>query len=658
MLNNQAMTDFSAPTPLDVIQPPPPPRRRSQRLARGVSRFRPFRAASPVWEFVALAAVLLLFALGLAGLQRDALWFDEAKTALYTGARHFGPLSIDQIVENLRLYDPWQSPGYFVLLRVWTAFVGWSDFAARYLSLLFGVATVAAVYRIGRDFVQARTGAYAAVILAGSALFIHYQHEMRPYTLYALMTCLAVWGYWEALHSVRRWRWGLVVLLIGLLGLAYSHVLALFTAIGIGVYHLLFAVRNRRWWLIVAVQALAALLFLPWLTVTLRVIGLAQSDTVRQAVALQGEQIVTQLLEAFSNNSLVLILVLLALSLLGLRQRFDRFLWVWLVAAVGSAVTLSFVVPAFIHVRYLMSVWVALALLGGMGLERLAMHQRELATFVLAAWFLVGSVMSFDNTFYESLANSRYSIPRQPFVTMAGRTATHVRAQDALVIHSAPPGEEWSTDDTHAYYFDDIAAPVYHMELLQPIASDALEAVYDATVDATLGDVPVVYVTVLKEVPHTRRRDAFYSELAQTHTRCATLQDDAALSETVYAGNRRIPQALFEGGVAVQPLWDAPVISDDTLTLLLGWQVDTRLVAEDTYSVGLQLLDGDGSLVSQWDAGLPTGATPCAWATLPLDAVAPGRYELVTLVYDYRTGQRLLESSGDDAVQVATVEVP
>jgi hypothetical protein len=65
---------------------------------------------------VIFALCLLAFGLGARMLNADVLWFDEAKTVFFTGAKPFGPLTSAQIWDHLAQNDPWQTPGYFIRL--------------------------------------------------------------------------------------------------------------------------------------------------------------------------------------------------------------------------------------------------------------------------------------------------------------------------------------------------------------------------------------------------------------------------------------------------------------------------------------------------------------------------------------------------------------
>src|SRR5439155_20847121 len=80
------------------------------------------------------AAILLLaFAVRIYRLGAQSLWVDEAFSI--NGAR-LGPLLSG-------VQDPGQPPLYGVLLALWVPLAGAGEFAARYLSLIAGVAAVA-----------------------------------------------------------------------------------------------------------------------------------------------------------------------------------------------------------------------------------------------------------------------------------------------------------------------------------------------------------------------------------------------------------------------------------------------------------------------------------------------------------------------------------
>lgn len=79
---------------------------------------------------------------------------------------------------------------YYLLLRGWLVF-GSSEAYIRTLSVLPAVATVPAVYALGRRLFDARAGLIAAFLLALNAYEVRYAQEARSYSLYPLLCVLS-----------------------------------------------------------------------------------------------------------------------------------------------------------------------------------------------------------------------------------------------------------------------------------------------------------------------------------------------------------------------------------------------------------------------------------------------------------------------------------
>jgi len=599
---------------------------------------------SPVWM---MGVLLLAFFLGIRLLNADALWFDEAKTALYTGFPPFEPFSPIDVWQELAQWDPWQSPLYFMVLNLWTQVVGWSDFATRYLSLLTGMLAIAMVYRLGMSIHSRELGFYTVTILVGSSLTIHYLHELRPYAQYILMTALTAWAYWRIITLKTAKPIHYALLFLGLVGLAYTHVLSLLTAFGIGAYHLVFIRKDRKWLMVSGVAILAGASFLPWVGHILRIIGLANDDAARQAVSLFGFEIIDVLLHSFSNGNALFLIGLLLLSLL-IRHRSIVFIWFWVVIALTITLILSEIVPAFIHIRYLMSIWTPLALLGGFGI--LALKQRQISPVIpLTLWLIVGASTAWDTRFFETLPNSHYNIPRASFVEMAEHVGNLSVRDDTFVIHSAIPNEEWMTDDTHNSYFSRIDASILHLERLIPeIAYDANATIYRDVTNATIGNDDIVWVGLLKDVPFTRRRDTFMDALQQTHTHCHTLMDDETLNLNVYARQSNRPQGALFGDNAIQvALWRGlPIDVTTGFDTLITWTWLDDAINRSLYSASFFVNDENNETVYQIDFGIPQVDAPCAVVEIP--ELPVGEYTFNTRIYNWQTGERMLTVDEDD----------
>ncbi len=125
--------------------------------------------------------LLIAFALRLWQLGAQSLWYDEAVSVFIAQQ----PLP-DLIAHTAGDVHP---PLYYILLHVWLALAGSTEFAAAYFSLFFGVLLVALVCRLARDQFGTNAGVIAAFLVALSSFNLWYSQEVRMYTLVA---CLAV----------------------------------------------------------------------------------------------------------------------------------------------------------------------------------------------------------------------------------------------------------------------------------------------------------------------------------------------------------------------------------------------------------------------------------------------------------------------------------
>src|SRR5258708_1522279 len=133
------------------------------------------------------------------------LWLDEATSALTSKmilADFFGKFMTGD-------FNP---PLYYLTLRVWAAFFGTSEIALRSLSVLFGIATIYLVYKLG--------GKIAALLLATSGLHIYYSQETRMYSMSTFLVTLTMFSFMKILDKKARglW-WGIFALTLGLIGL-------------------------------------------------------------------------------------------------------------------------------------------------------------------------------------------------------------------------------------------------------------------------------------------------------------------------------------------------------------------------------------------------------------------------------------------------------
>jgi uncharacterized membrane protein len=203
-----------------------------------------------------LAITLLGFALRLAFLGRQSLWYDEAFSLAV--ARADWPTFWAAL-----LSDGVHPPGYYLLLRGSLALFGAGEFALRFPSVLAGTLAVPLTYQLGRVLSSRRWGLAAALLLALNPFALWYAQEAR---MYSLLLCLSIAGgyaFWRlaARPDFRRW---LGLAFVSTLGFSV-HYFAFVFSLAQFIYLVASLRRNHRvlrWW--VAAQAAAFLTFLPW----------------------------------------------------------------------------------------------------------------------------------------------------------------------------------------------------------------------------------------------------------------------------------------------------------------------------------------------------------------------------------------------------------
>jgi len=218
-----------------------------------------------LWGVGLLLLILVGFAVRIHHIDAQSLWGDEG-WAVY----HASQGSVPRVIAEA-YYTGNHPPLYFLNLFLWMEAAGRSEFALRYLSLLFGVVTVPVMAVLGRRLGGRGVGVLAGLFQAIGPYPVYYSQEARMYPQAICFVVLAAYFFWRlsAAQETRTFLMGTgYVLSTALAG--YSHVFAWPVLVGQGVFLLVDLVWRRSGaWRSVArglVSQLAALgLFLPWL---------------------------------------------------------------------------------------------------------------------------------------------------------------------------------------------------------------------------------------------------------------------------------------------------------------------------------------------------------------------------------------------------------
>jgi hypothetical protein len=559
---------------------------------------------------------------------------------------------IERVYENQFVHEN-NPPGYYLALAGWGGLVGWTEFAARALSLLAGLLAVALTYRLGCDLATPMVGLIAATALGTSAFFIYYLHELRPYAFSLPFIVGVVWAYWRVITTRERRR-PAVALAVSAAGLLYTHYFAALAVGAVVLYHLLFVPKTRGWWRAALVLIVAGGLFLPWLGATLEAIARldTQDEPFRQASALSAGQMVERLLFMFSNGNMVLLLLALVYTARA-AVRPMKLVWCWLLVAVVAVIAINLRFQMLGELRYLIAAWPALSLLVGFGIGELSKRGIR-PVLVLMIWAGVGvwsviNAMPLMVAFNDPTSNLySNSIAPQAYVTLPWRTLrdtlnARVQPGDALAFHR--PDYAWAIEGIFEFYLHDVPVRSAIMETL-PGRDQNNE--YWSSAQQYIGSADRVWVAIDKTMHPTFRLSEFERALADDYVSCGPVLDLPQLSLELYARDPGgTPPFEFGEGIGLRLLELLPAHVSGSLNVTLGWDVSSD-VPPSTYSVALHVEDEQGQLAAQTDYGLPGSGFTCQPSVLSLSGLPDGTYSLRVVVYNWSTGQRLTVGGGEN----------
>ncbi|MCX7689501.1 glycosyltransferase family 39 protein [Thermoflexus sp.] len=150
------------------------------------------------WWVLSLAGLLLAFALRVYRLGDQNVWWDEGFT-VWLARQPF----LEMTLGTARDTHP---PLYYWLLWPWIRLVGDGEFAARYLSAMLGVLTVAVIGAAGRRLDGIPTGLLALWLMGLSRFHIWWSQEIRMYALATLGVALALETALRAQRAPDGWR--------------------------------------------------------------------------------------------------------------------------------------------------------------------------------------------------------------------------------------------------------------------------------------------------------------------------------------------------------------------------------------------------------------------------------------------------------------------
>ncbi|HSM54773.1 MAG TPA: glycosyltransferase family 39 protein [Candidatus Sulfomarinibacteraceae bacterium] len=599
--------------------------------------------------------ILLAFALRIHCLDCQSLWMDEVDSALWV------TFSVRELF--LETANHLHTPGYYLLLRIWTTLTSLDEFNLRYFSLIGGILLAPILYHLAvRLWRDQRTAHIVALLVALNPAHVYYSQETRMYVIMPILYAAMLLPALKPNLLARRRIWvGLALIEIAAL---YLHLFAVLQLLALNALLLLVYWQRRdrpflhRWFLS---QATVALAFAPWLLFW-RLQGDIQPNLTDTAVVDAGRHIgqylhliwrflLTGLIEPASWSEILVGLIvafaLLALVIVLSGKHHQRSL---------PGLLLAFALPLLIayavwwfnpltHPRYLFFLLAPLLLLLAR-IVTLMLHRRTLALVGAStlALILVGNSLALDVLANDSSV-ARYDVRR-----LARELANMAQGDEVVLL---PP------NDQSLWYYDPQPATALNWplaaghqeerarrlgELLQENSAAYLVQYQDLYAYDPHGQLPFLLeangqltgrFTVDRMDIARYALDPLWTAPALDEQAPAISCGPLALTGVFYEPETKPAQATV---VALR--WELlePATGNLVISVRL-WDGQQRLAGHDG-----RLLSERGEPTARWPAGQP-GTT---YHVLPVPlGTPPFPYELTVLVYD-ESGESIPCEDGDD----------
>ena len=419
-------------------------------------------------------------------------------------------------------------PGYFLALFVWGNVTDWSPLLLRVLTVFFGILSLALIYRLGRDFISKEAGFFAIVMLASLTFYNIWYLPIRMYTLFVAAELWLFWVYFRTLHRKQANRRDYALLFLAGLLFVNTHTFSLTILGGLGVYHLLFVKKTRRWYSMTAAALLVVLIILPWFVILVQGAEYYASNPERTYPALSPIEMTVKIFELGLNESLLFMGVLL----LSVKQALNRdkmtiAFWVILIVAIGlyAAINTIVMVADPTRFRYFVPLFPLMILLMVKGLELLK-RWKFIVLCILLFW-VAGGLLYHRRVRPDFYVRSYDTIP----IHLIER---HLRDKfdDGDLITGWTDGLDFSfASDYYGrivdFYFDspekaEVEIAIQHVYQLGQVSDEAVTAIVtDLTQDRKR-----IWLTYEPDNRHTARLyELYHHVLMSRYERC--LIDDA-----------------------------------------------------------------------------------------------------------------------------------
>ncbi len=131
----------------------------------------------------------------------QSLWLDEAISANVVRFNSFW-----EIIKNFSPYD-FHPPLYYLFLKAWSSFFGYSEISLRLPSVFFSLLTGYFLYLIGKNNFNKHIGFWAMIFFIFNPLIVYYSQEARMYLLATMFLIISLFYFLNLEKNVSNYNW-------------------------------------------------------------------------------------------------------------------------------------------------------------------------------------------------------------------------------------------------------------------------------------------------------------------------------------------------------------------------------------------------------------------------------------------------------------------
>ena len=363
---------------------------------------------------------------------------DEFNSLIHAGLANDGPYSLAQIIQSVDTFSPDHVPGYYILLSLWGNLTSFDVPIARILTVFAALLSLAITYRLVRDFVAPVAGLIAVVVVASNAFYSFYYAHARMYPMSLLIAGIILWLYLRIMYRCRRVRnVDYLTLFVSVYLFCILHFFNGIFLATLGVSHVLFAPKNRRWLRTTFAVTIAVLLFAPFSLSSLE--GLQSAAERKLGDTIDPRSAIMTWLNVTSNNMPQLLLLSVAgLTLDVYRSRMAAKPWFLLPAFFLIALATLAHFTSFVYeftMRYHLASWLPLVIVVSAGLYGFYRFRKWMLLLVLI-WIAAGHHFQNTGEWWQFL-NLRMLVFSQPPTHVISRLARQSDPLPAVLVSSS-----------------------------------------------------------------------------------------------------------------------------------------------------------------------------------------------------------------------------